>query len=82
MPQPPSGSNGQPPNGAPSNDMNGPPDGQQPPNGDNGGQPNGTPNNNNGGDGDENIGPYILNEGFGGMNYYYLTLMLIFVILG
>ena len=82
MPQPPSGSNGQPPNGAPSSDMNGPPDGQQPPNGDNGGQPNGAPNNNNGGDGDENIGPYILNEGFGVMNYYYLTLMLIFVILG
>ena len=82
MPQPPSGSNGQPPNGAPSSDMNGPPDGQQPPNGDNGGQPNGAPNNNNGGDGDEDIGPYILNEGFGVMNYYYLTLMLIFVILG
>ena len=82
MPQPPSGSNGQPPNGAPPSDMNGPPDGQQPPNGDNGGQPNGAPNNNNGGDGDENIGPYILNEGFGVMNYYYLTLMLIFVILG
>ena len=82
MPQPPTGSNGQPPNGAPSSDMNGPPDGQQPPNGDNGGQPNGAPNNNNGGDGDENIGPYILNEGFGVMNYYYLTLMLIFVILG
>ncbi len=82
MPQPPSGSNGQPPNEAPSSDMNGPPDGQQPPNGDNGGQPNGAPNNNNGGDGDENIGPYILNEGFGVMNYYYLTLMLIFVILG
>ena len=82
MPQPPTGSNGQPPNGAPPSDMNGPPDGQQPPNGDNGGQPNGAPNNNNGGDGDENIGPYILNEGFGVMNYYYLTLMLIFVILG
>ena len=82
MPQPPSGSNGQPPNGAPPSDMNGPPDGQQPPNGDNGGQPNGAPNNNNGGDGDEDIGPYILNEGFGVMNYYYLTLMLIFVILG
>ena len=81
MPQPPSGSNRQPPNGAPS-DMNGPPDGQQPPNSNNGGQPNGAPNNNNGGDGDENIGPYILNEGFGVMNYYYLTLMLIFVILG
>ena len=82
MPQPPSGSNGQPPNGQPPSDMNGPPDGQQPPNGDNGGQPNGAPNNNNGGDGDEDIGPYILNEGFGVMNYYYLTLMLIFVILG
>ena len=81
MPQPPSGSNRQPPNGAPS-DMNGPPDGQQPPNSNNGGQPNGAPNNNNGGDGDEDIGPYILNEGFGVMNYYYLTLMLIFVILG
>ena len=62
--------------------MNGPPDGQQPPNSNNGGQPNGAPNNNNGGDGDEDIGPYILNEGFGVMNYYYLTLMLIFVILG
>ena len=80
MLQPPSGSNRQPPNAAPS-DMNGPPDGQQPPNSNNGGQPNGAPNNN-GGDGDEDIGPYILNEGFGVMNYYYLTLMLIFVILG
>ena len=80
MPQPPSGSNGQPPNGEPPSDMNGMP---QPPSGSNGQPPNGAynNNNNNGGDGEEDIGPYILNEGFGVMNYYYFTLMLIFVIL-
>jgi len=78
MPQPPSGSNGQPPNGEPPSDMNGMP---QPPSGSNGQPPNGAPNNNNGGDGEEDIGPYILNEGFGVMNYYYFSLLLIFVIL-